>query len=1017
MKSLNRTLSLVLVLVMVLGMFGIAGATFKDQDKIENTEAVDTMVALNIINGKGDNTFDPAAGVTRAEMAKMISVALNGGKEPVLSTSATPLFTDIGGHWGQKYIEYCANIGIVAGMGDGTFSPDTGVTGSQAAKMMLVAMGYNAKVFGFEGANWEVNVNVSANKAGLYADLSIDASAAISRDNAAQLIYNGINAANMVRGWTQNPTTGEITETYQLGKADETSIAVTKFDLKTTYVTLGAVKYDAVDKEYDVLYTNDSGDTMPNATTFSCATDYSSFYGMNVKVLWTTDKANNEVVYGVYAHKSSVVLAGVVGQLSDAIFNASDIKLNGTTYKFDGDSSLVGNAVTTLGGTYNAVTSTPVDRFNEGVPVETSGGTLAWYYAKATTSALGAAYNPALASYAFKALDTDGNGKIDKVIVYPFTVHKVTYVGTTAATITAAATFGSGSGTITFADDVVYDGIAKGDFVKKTAGVNTVSGDDTYEKITTMSGKVEKTTTTNGVPKAQINGIYFVDMGVSLTLGNTYENIAQVNTFAFFADLAATSASGEDYAVMIAGRTDSAYGGHYAKLLFADGTVKEVETAKDYKATGSAVGDVGGAGVDVLVEFTKSSTNIYTLKTATATPGGYDGLLTSPAFNASSSGATIGTAKNAIDDNAVILVKETSTPAGYKVMTGAQAKTLSAAKVTTAFYRTNSSTGFNTIALAFISVAPTASSYATNYGYMTANVATSKDENNDTIYDVTFWNGTEVVTKTASFVPADFFNKGTIFQYTLDTKGRMRVAPVTSLTKAEVGAFDGTNISFTGYTSNTSSKINDKTVVFYVDTKENTGIAGGAIQIAQPGTANAYFVDGTNANDPYKFIVFDVNNEVQALSTVTLTAPTADEVTAAFTSYATVKISGDLDLDDDIEIPAGKTLAITGDLDVDDNTLTVTGTLTVGGTIAIGGTSGTIDFAAAPSAAIMGKLETSPTVGSTVIFGEDVPDAAASDTAWYDSTNTVIATADVSAGIYVYDAAADGSSTAGWLEQ
>ncbi|NLV87512.1 MAG: S-layer homology domain-containing protein, partial [Clostridiales bacterium] len=76
MKSLNRTLSLVLVLVMVLGVFGIAGAAFNDQNEIENTEAVSTMVALNIINGKNGNVFDPAGNVTRAEMAKMICVAL-----------------------------------------------------------------------------------------------------------------------------------------------------------------------------------------------------------------------------------------------------------------------------------------------------------------------------------------------------------------------------------------------------------------------------------------------------------------------------------------------------------------------------------------------------------------------------------------------------------------------------------------------------------------------------------------------------------------------------------------------------------------------------------------------------------------------------------------------------------------------------------------------------------------------------------------------------------------------------
>ena len=54
---------------------------------------LDTMGALSIINGKDDGSFDPKAPVTRAEMAKMITVALNGGVDPVLGTQ-TP-----GGVW------------------------------------------------------------------------------------------------------------------------------------------------------------------------------------------------------------------------------------------------------------------------------------------------------------------------------------------------------------------------------------------------------------------------------------------------------------------------------------------------------------------------------------------------------------------------------------------------------------------------------------------------------------------------------------------------------------------------------------------------------------------------------------------------------------------------------------------------------------------------------------------------------------------------------------------------------
>ena len=67
-----------LLSVMVVG----TGAAFSDQSSIKNTEAVDACVALNIIAGMEDGSYRPANNVTRAQMCKMICVALNGGKEP-----------------------------------------------------------------------------------------------------------------------------------------------------------------------------------------------------------------------------------------------------------------------------------------------------------------------------------------------------------------------------------------------------------------------------------------------------------------------------------------------------------------------------------------------------------------------------------------------------------------------------------------------------------------------------------------------------------------------------------------------------------------------------------------------------------------------------------------------------------------------------------------------------------------------------------------------------------------------
>ena len=222
MRNLKRALSLALAAMMLIGMMvvsaGAATKDFTDKDEIQHSEAVNTLVALNVIAGKGDGSaFDPTGTLTRAEMAKLVTYVLNGGVEPVLGTKVTPTYSDIKGHWAEAYIEYCTSMNIIVGDGTGKFNPEGTLTASQCAKMLLTAMNYKDDVFGFVGNSWEINVNREANAAGLYKELgSIQASQPISRDNAAQMVYNAIQSKTMRLSWQQDMTTGQITQVYNL---------------------------------------------------------------------------------------------------------------------------------------------------------------------------------------------------------------------------------------------------------------------------------------------------------------------------------------------------------------------------------------------------------------------------------------------------------------------------------------------------------------------------------------------------------------------------------------------------------------------------------------------------------------------------------------------------------------------------------------------------------------------------------------------------------------------------------
>ena len=220
MRNLKKALSLVLATAMLLSMFVIsAGAVgaddLNDADEITNTEAVSVMVELGLIGGDNNGNFNPNGTLTRAEMCKLVCLAMNGGREPVIGVKDVPTFKDIDNHWAEAYIEYCYANGIIGGDGSGNFNPNGVLTGVAAAKMMLTAMNYDATIFGFGGADWELNVGVQANDAHLYDGIeSISPSQPITRDNAAQLVYNAIQAKTMNISWGINPSTGEYTQNY-----------------------------------------------------------------------------------------------------------------------------------------------------------------------------------------------------------------------------------------------------------------------------------------------------------------------------------------------------------------------------------------------------------------------------------------------------------------------------------------------------------------------------------------------------------------------------------------------------------------------------------------------------------------------------------------------------------------------------------------------------------------------------------------------------------------------------------
>ena len=92
--------------------------------------AISTMAGLGIVQGYNSTAFDPNASITRAEFAA-ICARFDTGK-----SSGTQTFSDIKGHWAEKYIERAAELGWIKGFEDGTFRPNDCITRAQAMTMI-----------------------------------------------------------------------------------------------------------------------------------------------------------------------------------------------------------------------------------------------------------------------------------------------------------------------------------------------------------------------------------------------------------------------------------------------------------------------------------------------------------------------------------------------------------------------------------------------------------------------------------------------------------------------------------------------------------------------------------------------------------------------------------------------------------------------------------------------------------------------------------------------------------------
>ena len=108
------------------GFADVAGSSYE--------AAVNSLADQGIVSGRGEGLYAPNEGLTRAEMVTIILRAY--GSDEI--EEDIEKFNDVPpSHWAYMYVETAYQMGIVSGMTETTFQPDTGVTYEQAVKMLV----------------------------------------------------------------------------------------------------------------------------------------------------------------------------------------------------------------------------------------------------------------------------------------------------------------------------------------------------------------------------------------------------------------------------------------------------------------------------------------------------------------------------------------------------------------------------------------------------------------------------------------------------------------------------------------------------------------------------------------------------------------------------------------------------------------------------------------------------------------------------------------------------------------
>ena len=805
MKNLKRALSLVLSAAMMVGMMAIGtSAAFADVDASDNLEAISVMEMIGVMEGDGEN-FNPDRVVTRNEMAVVICNLMD------LKLNGYHPFTDVP-EWADKYVGALYINGLTSGTSATTYGGAAEVTTTDAALMILKTLGYFEYQGEFED-DYALATIKRATLLNLFEGINAGVKDGLTRGEVAQMVLNAL---------TKNVVVAKENGGM---KVEGNGITVTeKASYSYNSIAIGSA-VDGNGNSYTIYETLKSklfgkelvGPTKGQEDAFGRPSTKWTYYG-NAKTETVTAAKEASLVY-----TAKVSADAMTKNLKD----------------FDKNSAIQ----VWVDGKKGAVVA------KAGVAALTGHGVTVELY-----------------------VDTDKNQITDAVVINEY-ADKV-YSVTKADEKTGAKRFVTVNG-MTFETE---------NFAKKDKVVYTKAWDGAKYVIKSMKaaefveGKITGMVYDNGAIKTvQIDGVsYNVNPmwvpGTDIKLNATVKLVVDTNGNLLWTDTAKAAApSVDEYVIVTNNAGKDAFQAAQIKVLKADGTTAvvgfEQYTDSDNAANNSEASVANNtlytmedADNDGKFEFYKA----ITTKAADGKYAGFDNVLTTATGLDAAKDVLVNGWEIAAD--AVVFAHKLNNAGNieWSVTTGAKLASSDLATIEFAYANKNAS-GFMGVQLAVVD-SKIASSSDVVYGYVTADVMQVKNADNETVDQITFWNGEETVTMLTDKANAGKLAKKAIFAYKVNGDGEitavagMTAAAVTGITDEKIALAKADKTAIGTY------ELDDDMIVVYIDAENVAGAADGEIEIAdQNDTETAYILNvmyALNAEGKVCALIVDVLNDI-----------------------------------------------------------------------------------------------------------------------------------------------------------